>query len=334
VAKVIGTSQAWSHIVETLASRNLTVNKIEDIQQLLKQKSSEYEKEKEEAIKNFECELEQTIRNFNETKASFQSTLESLKKESDSQIELIEIAIQILEDERRFIKRIINKSRIREYRKQIHNIKARHNRYFQNLQASIIDKQKDIEFRKSNRGKTIEDQCQKTKGDINYIEQALSSPFRAGAAAELELIELLSKLPESFYIINDVELVLKNGIQFDGEWLQSAQIDHLIVSPAGVFVIETKNWSKEFSEYGDYFDPYQQVKRSSYLCYKLLQNKFGGTKVRSIIAYKGTIPNKPDDSNAKVLQFNKVNSYILSFKEKVFSDDQIKEIAKCIKQNF
>jgi Nuclease-related domain len=83
--------------------------------------------------------------------------------------------------------------------------------------------------------------------------------FFAGAVAELELIELLRKLPENFYIINDVKLSLRKGMKFDGEWLQSAQIDHLVISPAGIFVIEAKNWSKEFIKSGDYFNPYQQV---------------------------------------------------------------------------
>jgi hypothetical protein len=142
MAKVIGTSQAWNYIAETLASRNLTVDKIESIQQLLKQKRLDYEKAKEEATKSFEAELDQAIKNLVESKVDFQSVLESSQKESNSQIELIETTIQFLQEERWIIRRIINKSKIRGYRKQIGKIKARHNKHVLNLQESIVNKQK------------------------------------------------------------------------------------------------------------------------------------------------------------------------------------------------
>lgn len=58
---------------------------------------------------------------------------------------------------------------------------------------------------------------------------------RAGQFGESRVSKLLAKmLPGSMYILNDLT------IKFGGS---SAQIDHIVVGPKGIFVIETKNWS-------------------------------------------------------------------------------------------
>ena len=247
---------------------------------------------------------------------------------TSSKIELLNITIQVLKEERWIIRKIINGFRIRDYKTQLERLKADRYRYFDSIKTNINKKQQDVEYRKLNRDTLIEDRCQYIRHDVACIEQVLASPEFAGAVAELELIEFLRKLPANFYVINDVRIRLDSGMQFDGEWLESAQIDHLVISPAGIFVIEAKSWSKEFVGNGNYFDPYQQVKRSSYLCYKLLEYKLQGAKVRSVIAYRGAIPDKPSDSYAKVLQFREVNGYILRFKEKRLIDEQMKDLAE------
>ena len=331
MAIIIGTSQAWSQIIDILASRNLIINKVENIQILLTQKRRDCEKAKEDATKKFEGDLEKAIVDIDQAKVDFQKAIDASRKASDAQIEMIENAIQILQKERGFIRRFINKPKIRGYKEQIRQVKNQHNKYYLNLEADVTKKLKNIEFKKSHRNTLIENEYKTITGDILCLEQALRSPFLYGAIAELELIEILQNLPANFYVINNVKLNLRKGLRFDGEWLQSAQIDHLVISPAGIFVIEAKNWSKEFIEHGDYFDPYQQVKRSSYLCYKFLENELHGTKVRSIIAYKGNIPPKPDDSFVKVLQFREVNSYILWFKENKLNNEQIRDLAEYLR---
>jgi hypothetical protein len=61
------------------------------------------------------------------------------------------------------------------------------------------------------------------------------SPEYKGAVGESIISSYLSKLPENEYIIfNNIYLKIKNN---------SVQIDHLIVSIYGIFVIETKNYS-------------------------------------------------------------------------------------------
>jgi len=93
------------------------------------------------------------------------------------------------------------------------------------------------------------------------------------------VIKNLENLPEDYFLLNDLFLELDEYITFHGTKLKSAQIDHLIVGPTGVYVIEAKNWSYEyvqkvFSE--NSYTPYDKIRRSSYLTYRYLNNlKYG-----------------------------------------------------------
>src|SRR5260370_36159291 len=90
----------------------------------------------------------------------------------------------------------------------------------------------------------------------------------------------------------------------------SAQFDHVVLPPAGVFVIETKRWSHRFVESGDFYSPFDQVSRASYLCYDLLRGSLGNTGVRSIIVCVGSLPEAPRDSYIKVVRPESLHTYI------------------------
>jgi hypothetical protein len=165
---------------------------------------------------------------------------------------------------------------------------------------------------------------------IETLKSILQSQELAGSKAEIEVIQSLKNLPKEYIIINDVNLRARRYIHFNGKPLQSAQIDHLILCPFGVFVIETKRWSKEFVQAGEYHNPFQQVERASYLCYDILRRKFGKIHVRSIIASQGRLPPPPLESHVKVKRFDELISYILCFKEKEIDTEDIPIIKEYI----
>jgi hypothetical protein len=115
-------------------------------------------------------------------------------------------------------------------------------------------------------------------------------------------------------VFNYVRLEATRYIHFNGAALMSAQLDHVVLSPAGVFVVETKRWSRRFVESGDFHDPFQQLSRANYLCFDLLRQRFGKTRVRSIIASSGDLPPAPRDSYIKVLRPDDLARYIASFR--------------------
>lgn len=146
--------------------------------------------------------------------------------------------------------------------------------------------------------------------NIRRLDTMRFSAEFVGARTEVDVIERLARLSDEHTVFSDIRLRAERHIHFNGASLQSAQIDHLVLAPAGVFVIETKRWSRKFVESGDYHDPFDQTQRAAYLCYDQLRRQFGKIRVRSIIACAGQLPSAPRDSHIKVLAVPELTGYI------------------------
>ena len=194
--------------------------------------------------------------------------------------------IAVLAVEREFFKRLINWFGIRSRRAEIAALYKADSYYSSDLDQAIV-----------------------------HLRLILKSAELAGAEAELAVIDRLRTLPSSVVAFNDVRLKASRYIRFNGIALISAQIDHVVLTPAGVFVIETKRWSQRFVDSGDFHNPFDQVSRANYLCYDLLRGKFGKTRVRSIIACGGNLPDAPRESYIKVVRPESLTSYILWFRD-------------------
>lgn len=77
---------------------------------------------------------------------------------------------------------------------------------------------------------------------IKAIQSAVESklPSSLGKAGELEVSHILHTLPEEYLILDDAiipDQVVNPAKKY------TTQIDHVVVSPYGIFVIETKNYS-------------------------------------------------------------------------------------------
>jgi hypothetical protein len=64
--------------------------------------------------------------------------------------------------------------------------------------------------------------------------------WKAGLEGEQKVVEALMPLDDSYFLINDVKLPSSRG-----------NIDHILLSPKGIFVLETKNYSGMVRCYGD-----------------------------------------------------------------------------------
>lgn len=66
-----------------------------------------------------------------------------------------------------------------------------------------------------------------------FVKKWKESPEQKGIEGEKEVHEVLSQLPDDYYVLDDV--ILKKG-------QGTTQIDHIVVSKYGIFAIETKNY--------------------------------------------------------------------------------------------
>lgn len=101
-------------------------------------------------------------------------------------------------------------------------------------------------YLKGNKEAEIKRRLQPLPDNLEMIKKIKKTNEYKGAVGELEVIKNLENLPEDYFLLNDLFLELDEYIIFHGTKIRSAQIDHLVVGPTGVYVIEAKNWSYEY----------------------------------------------------------------------------------------
>jgi hypothetical protein len=93
--------------------------------------------------------------------------------------------------------------------------------------------------------------------------------YNAGWMGEKRVAKLLSsKLSDDYFLIND--LYLHNG----------GDIDHVVLAPSAVFVLETKNWSGDITCNGD---SWQRAGMGNFKGSPSLQVKRNAAKIKRII---------------------------------------------------
>ncbi len=147
-----------------------------------------------------------------------------------------------------------------------------------------------------------------------------------GAIGETVVASRLSGLPmEQYRVINDVMLYTDYG---------TTQIDHVVVSVYGIFVIETKNYKGWITgnEYGDYWTKNMYGKKYSfrnplkqnYAHVKALEKQLdvGKSKFIPIVAFSDNCEIKVD-TEANVIYFSNLKRVIREYTEIKFQEDEL-----------
>ena len=167
-------------------------------------------------------------------------------------------------------------------------------------------------------------------------------PLIAGAIGENLVVGELKKLSDKYVLINDFYVEFETPIynRKNGDKIFSIQIDHLLITDSGIFIIETKNWSKDSIENIDLRSPINQIRRSNYALFailngvskhsnvKLEKHHWGDKQVptRSLVVM---INNKPKEKfkYVAVITLKELNRYINYF-DQIFDDDEVKRISE------
>ncbi len=166
--------------------------------------------------------------------------------------------------------------------------------------------------------------------------------FIYGALGEQKVTKELENLSDEYFLINDFSLSLKPPIynRQENDYIRSIQIDHILVSPSGIFLIETKNWSEESIHNLSLRSPVEQIKRTNFALFKILfkeitnhnnlnlhQHHWGDRKIpiRNLIVLTNQKP-KEEFQYVKILTLHELLNYIKYFKP-TFSSKETQEIA-------
>jgi hypothetical protein len=171
------------------------------------------------------------------------------------------------------------------------------------------------------------------------------SSLIAGAIGEKLVENELKKLSDKNVLFNDFSINFKTPIynKKENDRIYSIQIDHLLVTNSGIFLIETKNWSKKSIESLDLRSPVKQIMRTSYALFVILNSnrkKIGinfsrhhwGDKqlpVRNVVVMINQKP-KEKFKFVQIKTLNELNKYITYF-DPIFNDSEVSNICEQLK---
>ena len=161
-----------------------------------------------------------------------------------------------------------------------------------------------------------------------------------GAEGEERALQELSKLPNTYTVINDYRLRFSSPIydKRNDDQIYSIQVDHLVVGPTGLYLVETKNWSKHSVESLDLFSPVKQLCRHNFAMFVILNRaiengeitgflgNWGARKIspKNIILMTGHKPQEKYQYVTIVSAYD-IMRYISREKE-IFKEKQIKSL--------
>ncbi|MFO1053955.1 MAG: nuclease-related domain-containing protein [Planctomycetota bacterium] len=156
---------------------------------------------------------------------------------------------------------------------------------------------------------------------LHQLRDLAQSPESRGAHGELSVIHQLRRLPDDYVLLNDLNLQAPHFMRHAGKALESAQVDHVVVGPAGVFLLETKAWTLSFSRHGWYFDPYEQVSRAGLLCHALLNDAGLPAKVQNVIVTSTRLPRSAHAKFVQVVPPHGLPGFILARQSRLGESD-------------
>jgi len=166
----------------------------------------------------------------------------------------------------------------------------------------------------------------------------LQSPSSKGAVGEARVnSSLRSNLNiHEYHVLTDLTLPARGG---------TTQIDHIVLSRNGIFVIETKNMSGWI--FGDATQPrwtqvlydhksqFQNPLRQNYKHVKVVQDLLGieTNQLHNVVVFAGSAEPKTDMPANVLWDTHELSDYIRSMQYAHFSDDQLRTFTKRLDSN-
>ncbi|MDP4145237.1 MAG: nuclease-related domain-containing protein [Bacillota bacterium] len=170
--------------------------------------------------------------------------------------------------------------------------------------------------------------------------------YNYGIEGEMKVANLLEQLPNEYIVYNDITI---------GNNQKGAQVDHLVISPYGLFCIETKNmkgtiigneneeyWTQKKRGGGDniyekqFYNPCKQssghVKSIKYI---LKNPVFNGVPIYSVVVFTADQETTLhiESRNTPVLKASSILDYIKSKKQLRIEHELIKRVENVVDKN-
>ncbi|MFY9301295.1 MAG: nuclease-related domain-containing protein [Candidatus Nitrosotenuis sp.] len=170
------------------------------------------------------------------------------------------------------------------------------------------------------------------KRKFNKFKKIRNDPLHVGAKGENKVIVQLSALNDAYHVFCGLRIWLPYTVRYNGFMnLRSAQIDFVVVSKKGVFVIEVKNWSNDFVKNHNGFSPYEQTDRAGRVLWITL--KYVTVNIRVTNVLLTVHDNMQYDQNYKtvfVSSLERINRF-LENRQDILSENDVEKIVDSLK---
>ena len=170
---------------------------------------------------------------------------------------------------------------------------------------------------------------------INRFRKNKRNKFHAGASGEVDVLNKLKLLDDGHHVLCGLNIRLR-----DWEWygnkknLRSAQMDFVVVSNKGVFLIEAKNWSTAYYHRRIKFTPHEQADRAGIVLKISLRSSWFSPRrppVTSILVpTQENMDHEDSFGNIVVMYLSGLNNFI-EREEQIFSEKDVKRIVNRLK---
>jgi hypothetical protein len=158
------------------------------------------------------------------------------------------------------------------------------------------------------------------------LRDAVRSDLFAGAVGEEMVAHRLRGLDGRHRVYHDLSLDLPTPITMFERRRFTAQLDHAVVGPGGVFALETKNWSASTAQAPHIHDPYEQVATAAQFLRILLRDQGVEAPVRACLVAVGRLPPKRPDTWVTVLRPDDLVGHISGSRTRL-EEPRIREVA-------
>jgi hypothetical protein len=344
MARIYGTIESLKSLKSELTDKGISrFGSVKEIKAFL----SNYNSEKLTILNNASYELE---KEYLETSTSLEQNIQKKTQLINLETEKIDNLISELQTKinlinaknTNFLKKLISSTKLYFLGKQS-------NYFIENktklLNSSINEITKNIEndelfineynTEKQNliekRAKPKIEKLEFTRNVIENLENLIS-----GAIGENLVVKEIEKLSDDYILINDFNLRFSRPVFYKklNQRIYSIQIDHLLISKAGIFIIETKNWSKSSVNSISLRSPIEQIERSNFALYTYISENitlnghhWGELQIpiRNLIVMINYKP-KSEFKYVKIKLLKEMNDYINYF-EPVLTESQVNKIA-------
>lgn len=352
MARINGSSSSLNYLLELLEENGIrefsTLESILDFRKTWKDSIIQHQEQQKEKL---QVEINQIKSDFNLLSTQYKlMIIDRTKLLNEEKVQLPSQIVYYSSSTKNPFKFLFYKLKRNQSSKRLdrltHNFNDELVKPFRHLSDKVKNLERDAAYHEANFDHLVSSRSQTYIDRINFINRILDekNTLISGAIGEQQVTKELGKLPAAFTIFNDLQMSFNPPIynKNENDRILSIQVDHLVIGPSGVFLLETKNWSEKSLQNLNLFSPVKQIRRANFALFTLLNSSvssgslrlsshhWGKKKIaiRSVLLMTNAKP-KEQFQFVKVLSIKEIVNYI-SYFEETFSSKEVETIANFV----